>query len=676
MSQIFDIADRYVEKVAELSPFSATYMGVPGHDHEMNDFSPEAAEAEAERDRSTLAELESATVEDDKDRIARDAMVDSLSLSLDLHDANERFRSLSMIHSPVHSVRQIFDLMPRESEEHWANIASRMALIPQGLDSYRRTLDEGLRRGLVVAKRQARETAEQCDVWTGTTEGHESFFNSLVSAFNESGVASPTLRADLESGARVADQGIANMARFLRETYIPRAAERDAVGEDRYSLAARVYNGVELDLRETYEWGWEQLAWVESEMAAAADKITPGQGVGAAKELLETDPARAIEGEDEFAAWMQNLQDRTIRELDGTHFDIADPVKKIEALIAPPGGALAMYYTPPNEDFSRPGRTWYPTGGKTRFPLWSEVSIAYHEGVPGHHFHLGTTVYLSEQLSRFQRLLGGTSGQIEGWALYAERLMGELGYLENPDYYLGMLAGQSLRSIRVIIDIGMHSGAGDTEKPSLPPRRTLDSRVGSGVHPAKEPVPSRLRRERGQPLPRHSGPGHQLQSRREGVAGRTRGVQATPRLGLQSQGMAHTRTFAGPYGPRPNAPGVQARVSCIIYVSPNYVGSWCPQRSPMNRNQVLDLIRKHKATLVERFGVTNIALYGSFARDQATEESDVDVLIAFDGPATSKAYFGVQFYLEDLLGREVDLATDKALRAEIRPYIERDVINV
>ena len=456
MSQIFDIADRYVEKVAEMSPFSATYMGVPGHDHEMNDFSPEAAEAEAERDRATLAELNSTPIEDDRDRIARDAMIDSLSLSLDLHDASEHFRSLSMIHSPVHSVRQIFDLMPRASEEDWANIASRMALIPQGLDSYRRTLDVGLRRGLVVAKRQARETAEQCDVWIGAAEGHESFFRGLVSAFDQSGLDSPGLRSDLESGAVVADQGIENMARFLREDYIPRAAERDAVGEERYSLAARVYNGIELDLLETYQWGWEQLAWVELEMATAADKITPGQGIKEAKELLETDPARAIEGEEKFAAWMQDLQDRTISELDGIHFDIADPVKKIEALIAPPGGALAMYYTPPNEDFSRPGRTWYPTGGKTRFPLWSEVSIAYHEGVPGHHFHLGTTVHLSEQLSRFQRLLGGTSGHIEGWALYAERLMGEIGYLENPDYYLGMLAGQSLRSIRVIIDIGMH----------------------------------------------------------------------------------------------------------------------------------------------------------------------------------------------------------------------------
>ena len=456
MSQVFDIADRYVERIAEMSPISATYMGVPGHDHEMNDFSPEMSEASAQLDRDTLAELETAQVEDERDRIARDAMRDSLRLNLDQHDANQHFRSLSMIHSPVHSVRQVFDLMPRETEEHWSNIASRMARIPAALNSYRRTLEEGLSRGNVVARRQASETAGQCDVWTGAAEGSASFFQALVDAFDESGVDSTGLRSDLDAAASTAEEGVTEMARFLRETYVPGASDRDAVGEERYSLGARGYNGIELDLRETYDWGWEQLAWVESEMAETAERIAPGKGVEAAKELLETDPARAIEGEAEFTVWMQELQDRTIAALDGTHFDIPDPVKNIEALIAPPGGALAMYYTPPSEDFSRPGRTWYPTGGKTRFPVWGEVSIAYHEGVPGHHFHLGTTVALSEQLSRFQRLLGGTSGQIEGWALYAERLMGELGYLENPDYYLGMLRAQALRSVRVIIDIGMH----------------------------------------------------------------------------------------------------------------------------------------------------------------------------------------------------------------------------
>ena len=475
MSEVFDIADRYVERVAELSPFSATYMGVPGHDHEMDDFSPEGSETEAALNRATLSELASAPIQSDRDRIARDAMVDSLGLNLERHDADEHLRSLSMIHSPVHSVRQIFDMMPRDTEEHWANIASRMALVTRGLDSYRRTLDEGLRRGLVVAKRQAVETADQCDVWNGTAQGHSSFFQGLVEAFDETELRSAGLRTDLAAAAQTADRAVAEMALYLRETYAPRAAERDAVGEERYSLAARVYNGVELDLRETYRWGWEQLAWVDSEMAETAERIAPGRGIEGATELLDTDPARAIEGEEPFKRWMQELQESTISDLDGSHFDIAEPVRRIEALIAPPGGALAMYYTPPSEDFSRPGRTWYPTGGKTRFPLWSEVSIAYHEGVPGHHFHLGTTVYLSEQLSRFQRLLGGTSGQIEGWALYAERLMGELGYLENPDYYLGMLAGQSLRSIRVIIDIGMHLELEATRRPGIPPRRNVDA---------------------------------------------------------------------------------------------------------------------------------------------------------------------------------------------------------
>jgi uncharacterized protein (DUF885 family) len=152
---------------------------------------------------------------------------------------------------------------------------------------------------------------------------------------------------------------------------------------------------------------------------------------------------------------MQDLQDRTIAELDGKHFDIPGPLKRIEAMIAPPGGALAMYYTGPSEDFSRPGRTWYPTGGKTRFPLWGEISIAYHEGVPGHHLERASVKYRAAELSRFQRMFG-VSGYTEGWALYAERLMGELGYLEQPEYYLGMLRAQALRSVRVIVDIGMH----------------------------------------------------------------------------------------------------------------------------------------------------------------------------------------------------------------------------
>ena len=96
----------------------------------------------------------------------------------------------------------------------------------------------------------------------------------------------------------------------------------------------------------------------------------------------------------------------------------------------------------------------------------------------------------------------------------------------------------------------------------------------------------------------------------------------------------------------------------------------------MNRAHVLDLLAQSKATLVARYGVTDIALFGSTARDTARAGSDIDVLVSFDGPATSERYFGVQFFLEDLLGRPVDLVTDKALRPELRPFIEKEAVHV
>lgn len=96
----------------------------------------------------------------------------------------------------------------------------------------------------------------------------------------------------------------------------------------------------------------------------------------------------------------------------------------------------------------------------------------------------------------------------------------------------------------------------------------------------------------------------------------------------------------------------------------------------MKRAAVLDVLRKSKPLLAQRFGVTSLALFGSTVRDSASEGSDVDVLVSFNGPATSERYFGVQFYLEDQLGTSVDLVTEKALRSELRLYIEQEAVHV
>jgi uncharacterized protein (DUF885 family) len=455
-SRVYEIASEYVDRAAALHPLGATHMGVPGHDHEMTDYSPQGEEERAAFEREMLAALEAAPIEGERDRIAREAMSERLRLHAEMHDAGEQYQSLNILFSPFQDVRQCFDLMPRDTEEHWRNIASRLRLVPFGLQTYRRTLQEGVRLGMPSTRRQTEGCAEQAAVWGGAREGVPPFFDSLLDAFDASPVTSGTLRREIEEGARLAAGAYTEMGRFLASDYLPATAERDAVGPERYARYARTYNGIELDLDETYRWGWDELNRIEAEVRATCDRILPGGSIEDVQRLLEEDPARAIEGVEAFQRWMQELHERTIAELDGVHFDIVEPVKHLEAMIAPAGGALAMYYTGPSEDFSRPGRTWYPTGGKTRFPLWGEVSIAYHEGVPGHHLQIGHVTYLSDRLSRWQRLLGTTSGYAEGWALYAERLMAELGYLENPDYYLGMLRGQALRAARVVVDIGLH----------------------------------------------------------------------------------------------------------------------------------------------------------------------------------------------------------------------------
>ena len=218
---------------------------------------------------------------------------------------------------------------------------------------------------------------------------------------------------------------------------------------------ARYHNGTDLDLDETYAWGWDELHGIELRMAELAEQIVPGSSLAQCVEQLKTDPRYVVEGVDNFLAWNQDVIDRTISDLHGTYFDIPEPLRRCQSMAIPAGGPNTTYYTPPSEDFTRPGQIWHPVEGKTSFPLYEALSIAYHEGTPGHHLQLAQMMYQAESLTRFQRL-AFISGHGEGWALYAERLMHELGYLDDPVYELGWLVGQALRAARVILDIGLH----------------------------------------------------------------------------------------------------------------------------------------------------------------------------------------------------------------------------
>lgn len=456
VAAVDEIAESYVVDYAGLDPMAATRLGIAGHEAAMTDFSPEGVEARVELARRALVRVRQGRAAGEREQIAADVMAERLTADLDAYDSGEWRRDLNVLGSPFQQVRECFDLMATETPEQWADVATRMSAVPACLAGYRATLQAGLDAGTPAARRQALGCAAQARVWTGGLPGTAPFFSTLADRCRRGAGAGEAMARRLDQAAAAATAAFADLGRWLGDEYAAAADDHDPVGADRYELAARGWNGIDLDLDATYRWGWEELRRLEGEMARVADEIRPGATLDEVRHLLDTDPARAIEGEENLRRWLQRLMDQALADLNGVHFDIPAPLLRLEAMIAPPGGAAAQYYTAPSEDFRRPGRTWYPTLGRTRFPLWGEVSTAYHEGVPGHHLQVGMTSYLKEHLNRFQRSMASTAGHGEGWALYAERLMGELGYLADPDHELGMLSAHALRAARVVVDIGLH----------------------------------------------------------------------------------------------------------------------------------------------------------------------------------------------------------------------------
>jgi len=444
------IANDYLDALVELSPITATYLGIPGHDEDLDDFSPAGLAAHSGLRIKTLDALAQATPDDHIDRATIAAMTERLGLAEETYAAGLDQMSLNVLASPLQGIRDIFDLMPTDTEVHWVTFASRMSKIPAALDSYVESLRAAAAVGMVSPKRQVEACAAQCAQFAA----EDGYFSSLLSSSRlEDGPADA-----LRDAVALASSAYTRMGEFLLGELLPQAPEADACGRERYQLMSRYFLGSTVDLEETYEWGQQELARITAEMQAVAGQIKPGATIKEAIDLLDADPAYQLHGTDELKAWMQGKADEVITNLAGAHFDIPEPVRTIECLIAPTqtGG---IYYTGPSEDFTRPGRMWWSVPkGVTEFGTWRELTTVYHEGVPGHHLQVAQTAFRSELLNRWRRMDAWTSGHGEGWALYAERLMAELGYMDDPGNRMGLLDGQSMRAARVVLDIGVHCG--------------------------------------------------------------------------------------------------------------------------------------------------------------------------------------------------------------------------
>ncbi|MCS7476756.1 DUF885 domain-containing protein [Umezawaea endophytica] len=449
------LSDRYVAEFAALDPLTGSYLGVPGHDEHMTDFSPEGYAARGELRARTLREIATAPAADAAEELAREVFTERVGTELALHEAGLDEACVNTINSPIQEIRLTFDLMSSETAEDWEKIAKRMAKVPDALTGLGASLTRALGRGTSTSARQLVAVAAQCETWSGRS-GTESFFTTFVGG--AAGVVGPALLAELEVNAKAATAAFAEFADHLHGI-APRAPERDGVGPDIYALWSRQFLGARIDLIAAYEWAWDDFARVEREMREVAGRIKPGASVAEVAALLDADPRHHVEGRAQYGAWMQKLSDEALQDLRGVHFDIPDELMRFEVREAPPGGTIGQYYAAPTDDFSRPGSTWWiAPADRTVFPTWRHVSRLYHEGVPGHHLQLGTAVYQAKRLNKYQRLLAFAYGHGEGWALYAERLMRDLGYISSDGDVLGTLSEELYRSARVILDIGLHLG--------------------------------------------------------------------------------------------------------------------------------------------------------------------------------------------------------------------------
>ena len=465
-TEIDVLANNWVKQLAAFYPSFATDIGYPGGEADMDDHSPDALAKEQLAIKDILSKLASLEPQDEIDEVTKDAMQISLGQEIESYESGLYFRNLNNVASAAQGVRDIFDNSPTATEKDWENIASRLNKVEASLAGYADTLRLGISAKDAPAKRQVEAVIEQVKQITAP----DGFFRVFSrDAKPESGELSGALKKDLVEAAEDATLGYSRFGEFLEQELLPGATSEDAIGRERYELLSQRFLGTKVDLDEAYEWGKEELARVVAEQEQVAEQILPGASIEEAIAHLEQDPGTKLHGTKALKEWMQQLSDAAIEALAGTHFEIAEPIKKLECMIAPTKHGV-IYYTGPSDDFLRPGRMWWSVpAGVEQFDTWRETTTVYHEGVPGHHLQVAQATYVKDTLNAWRRLASWTSGHGEGWALYAERLMDELGYLDNPADRLGMLDGQRMRAARVVLDIGVHLG-----KPRLDGTGTWD----------------------------------------------------------------------------------------------------------------------------------------------------------------------------------------------------------
>ena len=431
----------FVYDLADITPTLATQIGIDGHDGELQDFSPAYWDRLADRIRDLVADVDALNDStdqsddeddfDDVDNLTAALLRDRMTAQLEFHHRGELLRLLNTIESPVQTIRDSFALMPKVTEEDFDTIASRMSRIPSALAGYRESLAEAAAAGDIASHRQIDAVINQCELLAASE-----------SQLDELGLSPDSAVVD---GAK---EAFAQMADWLSTELSPQAGHEDGVGRERYTLFAEYYHGRDVDLDAGYEWAQDQLRETIAEQERIARELYGDASVAGAYRRLNGEHRYTIEGTDALLDWMTEVNEAAARA-----FGVDNTVE----CAIDPAGSGGIFYTPPSDDMIRPGTMWWSVpAGQTTFHTWQELAAVFHEGVPGHHLQMSAALDNRAELNMWRRSVCWNAAHGEGWALYAEHLMADRGFFDDPGYRMGLLDSRRLRLARVLVDIGVH----------------------------------------------------------------------------------------------------------------------------------------------------------------------------------------------------------------------------
>ena len=442
-SEIFALCDEYFDKTLEYDAISSTYANDNSQDHQWNDYSfhPEDPFVKIVKKYKKLIEAEEPV--DTYDELAQKIILRDMQEYIDNVNDYKNYVDFGSVYSEPESIFEVFEAMPKETKKDILNITKRMEKIPSALNQWADCLHDVSRIGVMNAKLRV------------------SYLVDILDNYASGMMVSLAKDIDLENkrllkAAKEAERSFSMLSAWLKTEYIPNAPEKWAVGEEEYIKLVKIQSGLTINPYDIYRWGVDELNNINYEMRELAKTMGEFESLTDVRDYLNNNPKYIIEGADNFKAFLEGVTKKAIKDLNGTVFTIPPIMKKCEVVLDDSTIDESPYYKEPSDDFSRPGRTYYPTLGRTHFSTWENYSTWFHESVPGHHMQFAAAKLNKETITRYQRESAWNSGYGEGWALYSERLMDELGYFDDPGYKMGYLMCQAMRAARLVVDIGLH----------------------------------------------------------------------------------------------------------------------------------------------------------------------------------------------------------------------------